>query len=70
MLNIDFKPFILIVRDTKSANCMRGASQIIKDTMVKGYTTSLRRNKCILEYSSTHHKEKEKEKKKRKLCFH
>src|ERR1043165_6328849 len=64
MLNIDFKPYILVVRGAKSASRVRGTSRvarIVRGTGVEGYTTGLRRSKRVSERSSIHNEEEEKD---------
>src|ERR1044071_691401 len=64
MLNIDFKPYILVVRGAKSASHARGTSRvarIVRGTGVEGHATGLRRSKRVSERSSTHNEEEEKD---------
>ncbi len=68
-MNIDFKPFILVIRGAKSASRVRGVSQVIKDTMVEGHAISLRRSKRVLECSSIHYEEEEEKKEEEKVML-
>src|ERR1043165_5331908 len=64
MLNIDFKPYILVVRGAKSASRTRGTSRVARIARgigVEGHATGLRRSKHVSERSSTHNEEEEKD---------